>query len=52
MFQAKASPCDSYGMLLGEDEYVEDPQELLTKSFSFKFHIDQLLGLNKKYSQV
>ena len=46
------NPCNSSGGALGDDDFVDDPKELVGKSLSFKIVIPHARGLNSKYDKV
>lgn len=50
--QVEINPCNSSGGDLGDDDFVDNPQELVGKSLSFKILIPHARGLNSKYDKT
>ena len=50
--QLEIDPCNEKGGELGDDDFVDDPKELIGKSLYFKLRIPHARGLNTKYDKV
>lgn len=50
--QVVIDPCTASGGALGDNDFVDDPKELVGKPLSFKIKIKNAKGLDAKYDKV